>query len=155
MLGRVGRLAEAFQFAKELVKEEYAVRAWGSLLAACKIHGQHELAKIVADKLLELKVGYSMSGYLVLLSNIYADEENWEYVDRVRKDMQERGLRKGVGYSWIEIGGHINRFVSKDQNHEKCKDIYKMLEILAAGMRDGGLGSHRNSQINVVSGTEE
>ncbi|GAB2299669.1 hypothetical protein Dimus_033728 [Dionaea muscipula] len=49
------------------------------------------LAKIVADKLLDLKVRDNMSGYFVLLSNTYADEGNWEYFDRLRKERLEEG----------------------------------------------------------------
>ncbi|GAB4827547.1 hypothetical protein Ancab_034431 [Ancistrocladus abbreviatus] len=155
MLGRVGRLAEAFQFAKELVDQDNAIKAWGLLLAACKIHGQYKLAKIVADKLLELDIRNSSSGYLVLLSNIYADEGNWEYVDTVRKQMQERGLKKEVGCSCIEISGCVNCFVSKDQNHQKCEDIYEMLAILAVEMMDAGYGPHHDSQRGHVCDSDD
>ncbi|KAL8161090.1 hypothetical protein V2J09_012579 [Rumex salicifolius] len=138
MLGRVGRFKEAFWFAEELGKEGNAIRAWGSLLFSCKIHGEYELAKFVGDKLLELEYESGMSGYHVLLSNIYADEGNWEDVDRVRQEMQQRGLRKDVGCSWIEIAGSVSCFMSKDKSHDRSEDVYQTLETLAGEMMNPG-----------------
>ncbi|KAM1010557.1 hypothetical protein ACFX2C_046019 [Malus domestica] len=54
MLGRVGRMVEAYEFVKGLGEEGDAMEIWGSLLGACRIHKHFELGKIVAGKLLEL-----------------------------------------------------------------------------------------------------
>ncbi|KAE9452217.1 hypothetical protein C3L33_15915, partial [Rhododendron williamsianum] len=56
--------------------------------------------------------GKGLSGYHVLLSNIYAKEGNWEYVNRVRKGMREKGLTKDVGCSWVDVAGRVNSFMS-------------------------------------------
>uniref|UniRef100_A0A7C9EGV2 Uncharacterized protein n=1 Tax=Opuntia streptacantha TaxID=393608 RepID=A0A7C9EGV2_OPUST len=132
MLGRDCCLEEAVEMAEKLGDEGCAIQAWGSILTACRTHRRHELAKIVAKKLLHMESRQSKNGYRVLLSHIYADEGNWETADKVRKDMRERGQRKEVGHSWIEVSGHISYFVSKDLKHQQVEDIYGMLETLVA-----------------------
>lgn len=146
MLGRVGRFKEAFRFAEVLGKEGNAIRAWGSLLSSCKIHGEYELAKAVGDILLKLEYESGMSGYHVLLSNIYADEGSWEDVDRLRHEMQQRGLRKDVGCSWIEIAGFVSCFMSKDKKHERCEDIYEILGMLVDEMSNSGVNLASQSE---------
>lgn len=71
MLGRVGRVVEAYEFVKELGEEGNVLGIWGSLLAACRIHGEFQLGKIVANKFLEMEKGNSMTGNHVLLSIKY------------------------------------------------------------------------------------
>ncbi|XP_074308980.1 pentatricopeptide repeat-containing protein At3g22150, chloroplastic [Silene latifolia] len=131
MLGRDGRLKEAFELAENLGEDSTTIQAWGALLSACKTHRQYELAKIVANKLINMECSSSKSGYHVLLSNVYSDEGNWELADKARKDMREK---KEVGRSWIEISGNVNYFASKDRNHQDCEVIYEMLEKLVADM---------------------
>ncbi|KAK6137919.1 hypothetical protein DH2020_028332 [Rehmannia glutinosa] len=138
MLGRVGRVVEAYEFARKLGKEGNVLGIWGSLLSACKIHQDFELGKIVANKLLEMEGTDRITGYHVLLSNIHAEEGNWEYVKSVRKEMVERGLTKEVGCSWIDISGYANCFVSRDRKHPQCAEIYQLLKHLSANMKDAG-----------------
>ncbi|XP_028104597.1 pentatricopeptide repeat-containing protein At3g22150, chloroplastic [Camellia sinensis] len=155
MLGRVGRVAAAYQFVKQLGEEGNNLGIWGSLLAACRIHGEFELGKVVASKLLQMERGNRMSGYHVLLSNIYAEEGNWEYVNRVRKGMREKGLTKDVGCSWIDIAGFVNCFASRDQKHPQCDEIYQTLEELAIKMKDAGYRPCPDSEIGWISESEE
>lgn len=151
MLGRVCRLEEAIEMAEKLGNEGSAIQAWGSILAACRTHRRHELAKIVAKKLLDMESRQSKNGYHVLLSHIYADEGNWETADKVRKDMRERGQRKEIGCSWIEASGHVNYFVSKDLKHQQSEHIYGMLETLVADMEDVDDSPLRYSQMDQTS----
>ncbi|XP_010275176.1 PREDICTED: pentatricopeptide repeat-containing protein At3g22150, chloroplastic [Nelumbo nucifera] len=138
MLGRAGRVEEAYEFVKELGNEGNVIGIWGSLLGACRIHGKFELGKVIAAKLLEMEKENGMAGYHVLLSNIYAEEGKWEDVDEVRKSMKEKGLRKEAGCSWIEVGGVVNRFMSRDQNHSQSGAIYAKLEELSEEMKIAG-----------------
>ncbi|CAA2981084.1 pentatricopeptide repeat-containing At3g22150, chloroplastic [Olea europaea subsp. europaea] len=138
MLGRVGRVVEAYNFVETLGEEGNTLGIWGSLLAACKIHRNFELGKTVASKLLEMEGADSLSGYHILLSNIHAEEGNWEYVNSVRNGMLERGLTKEIGCSWINISGYASYFVSRDKNHPHCSEIYVMLDRLTANMKDAG-----------------
>ncbi|BFG25765.1 hypothetical protein CerSpe_120390 [Prunus speciosa] len=150
MLGRVGRVVEAYEFVKGLGEEGDVMEIWGSLLGACRIHKHFELGKIVAEKLLEIEAGNGKTGYHVLLSNIYAEEGKWENVDRVRKQMREKGLRKETGCSWIEITGFLNCFVSRDQKHPQCDEIYDMLEELTTTMRDTGYRPSLSSPLDAI-----
>ncbi|KAJ6408584.1 hypothetical protein OIU84_011836 [Salix udensis] len=104
MLGRVGRVVEAYEFVKQLGEAGHVLEIWGSLLAACRLHEYVELGEVVAKKLLEMEKIGNITGYHVLLSNIYAEEGNWVNADKVRKEMREKGLQKEVGSSWIDIG---------------------------------------------------
>ncbi|KAF3445065.1 hypothetical protein FNV43_RR14758 [Rhamnella rubrinervis] len=155
MLGRVGRVVEAYEFVKGLGEEGNVVEIWGSLLGACKIHEQFELGKVVAEKLLEMETGNGFTGYHVLLSNMYAEEGKWENVNKVRKQMREKGLRKETGCSWIENSGSVNYFVSRDQEHPQCEEIYNMLVELAMEMKAAGYKPCLSSNLDGVTESEE
>ncbi|XP_042506123.1 pentatricopeptide repeat-containing protein At3g22150, chloroplastic [Macadamia integrifolia] len=138
MLGRAGRVMEAYELVNELGDEANVVGLWGSLLGACRIHKKYELGKVVSERLLEMEKGNGMAGYHVLLSNIYAEERKWDNVESVRKEMRERGLRKEAGCSWIEISGVVNCFTSRDQKHPQCDLIYAKLEELSMEIKVAG-----------------
>ncbi|KAM1429784.1 hypothetical protein ACFX2I_045937 [Malus domestica] len=150
MLGRVGRVVEAYEFVKGLGEEGDAMEIWGSLLGAGRIHKHFELGKIVAGKLLELEAANGKTGYHVLLSNMYAEEGKWENVDNVRKQMREKGLRKETGCSWIDISGFLNCFTSRDQNHPQGDEIYDILEELTVKMKDTGYRPSLNSSLDAI-----
>ncbi|CAA0825334.1 Pentatricopeptide repeat-containing protein -chloroplastic [Striga hermonthica] len=137
MLGRVGRVFEAYEFALKLGREGDVLGIWGSLLSACRVHKEFGLGKIVANKLLEMEGGNDRkTGYHVLLSNMHAEEGNWENVKSMRRELAERGLAKEVGCSWISIYGQKSSFVSRDKKHPLCNEIYAMLGHLSANLRD-------------------
>ncbi|KAL6001797.1 hypothetical protein ACLOJK_041775 [Asimina triloba] len=138
MLGRAGRVAEAYEFVRGLGDEGDLVGIWGSLLGACRIHGEFELGKLAADRLMMMEKGKNIAGYHVLLSNIYAEEGEWESVDSVRKGMREKGLKKEAGLSWIEVGGVTHYFLSRNQCHPQHDNIYEMLGMLAVEMMEVG-----------------
>ncbi|KAJ8770552.1 hypothetical protein K2173_018043 [Erythroxylum novogranatense] len=144
MLGKAGRVVEAYEFVNQLGEDGNVLEIWGSVLGACRLHGYSELGEEVAKKLLELDSAGSLAGYQVLLSNIYAEEGSWKDVDKVRNEMREKGLQKEAGSSWINIGGKITRFVSKDQDHPQCDQIYEMLKQLTQEMKD----THHDSCLN-------
>ncbi|KAF8655124.1 hypothetical protein HU200_061260 [Digitaria exilis] len=100
LLGRAGCLDEAYGLIKEMkVKPDAAM--WGSLLGACRIHKNVELAGIVANRLFELDA--TNCGYYVLLSNIYAEVGMWKDAERLRVLVKTRGLEKPPGYSSVEL----------------------------------------------------
>lgn len=138
LLGRAGRVVEAYKFVKELGEQGNVLEIWGSLLAACRIHKQFELGKVVAEKMFEMDVGTGASGYHTLLSNIYAEEGKWVHVDRVRKTMREKGMRKEAGRSWIEIAGCARSFVSRDEKHPQWEELSDMLDGLLIDMKGSG-----------------
>lgn len=157
MLGRAGKLAEAYEFITNLGEEGNLLGTWGALLAACKTHRYFELGKIVSQKLIEMENQNQLTGYHVLLSNMYADEGEWNKVVQHRKAVEKRGLRKEAGCSWIEIAGSVNSFVSKDHMHSQSDQIYKVLQDLVTEMKDTGYEplsiSHKSesSELNELS----
>ncbi|CAK8530538.1 unnamed protein product [Lathyrus sativus] len=98
MYGRAGMFEEAVAFIRGMpVEAEGPI--WGSLLQACKIHGNEEMFEWVRGQLGDKNVGV---GTLALLSNLYASSERWEDANRVRKTMRGPGLKKVAGFSWVE-----------------------------------------------------
>lgn len=79
---------------------------WRALLGACEACRDLKVAKIAAAKVIELE-GDNDYAYVVI-SNISAYYGKWEDVKAIRKLMKERGMRKGAGYSWIEVE---NKFI--------------------------------------------
>ncbi|CAH8385184.1 unnamed protein product [Eruca vesicaria subsp. sativa] len=132
LLGRAGFLEEAKNMIEEMPMEPDSV-IWGSLLAACKVHRNMTLGEYVAEKLLEVES--SNSGPYVLLSNMYAENGQWEDVMNVRKSMRKQGVTKQPGFSWIKIQGRSHVFIVKDKRHPRKKQIHSILDVLIAEMR--------------------
>ncbi|XP_027339392.1 pentatricopeptide repeat-containing protein At2g13600 [Abrus precatorius] len=135
LLGRSGCLDEANSLIKTMPMQPDAV-VWGSLLGACKVHGNIILGKYVAEKLMQIDP--SNSGPYVLLSNMYAELGRWKDVVRVRKQMRQQGVVKQPGCSWIEIQSRVHVFMVKDKKHPHKKDIYLVLKILTEQMKRAG-----------------
>ncbi|MBA0601208.1 pentatricopeptide repeat-containing protein At3g26782, mitochondrial [Gossypium raimondii] len=135
LLGRAGHLNHAYNLIKQMkVTPDFVI--WGSLLAACRIHKNVELAEISANKLFELDS--NNCGYYVLLSNIYADAGRWEDVERMRILMKDRGLVKHPGFSLVELKGRIHVFLVGDKEHPQHKKIYEHLEDLYVKLQGVG-----------------
>ncbi|KAL1225059.1 putative pentatricopeptide repeat-containing protein [Cardamine amara subsp. amara] len=98
LLSRTGKLKEAYELIKSMPVEAHA-SAWGSLLGGCSVHGNTEIAELVARQLFELEP--KSAGNYVLLSNIYAALDRWTDVAYLRDKMKENGIKKICGRSWI------------------------------------------------------
>ncbi|XWS51121.1 hypothetical protein CRYUN_Cryun12cG0149400 [Craigia yunnanensis] len=96
ILGRSGRLREAEKFINNMPIEPDAF-IWGTLLAACKVHGVVEIGRLAAKKVIELEPCHT--GVYVSLSNICADIGQWEGVLEIRSLMNGTGVRKEPGRS--------------------------------------------------------
>ncbi|KAG0484071.1 hypothetical protein HPP92_012155 [Vanilla planifolia] len=70
LLGRAGFVEEGFNIVHSMAMKPDPV-LWTSLLAACRLHKNMELAERIADFM--VNKGLANSGTFVLLSNIYAD----------------------------------------------------------------------------------
>lgn len=127
LFGRAGRLKEAFKTIKSMPFPPDA-GVWGTLLGACRVHGDVDLAEIASRHLFDLDP--ENSGYYVLLSNVHAGAGQWTGVHRVRRLMKERGLQKIPGHSWFEIENSTHIFVAADSSHPQSEEIYFALGIL-------------------------
>ncbi|KAH9304428.1 hypothetical protein KI387_008832 [Taxus chinensis] len=128
LLCRAGLLNEALDFINKMPFEPDP-NLLGSLLAACRIHCNIELGERVAEHLFE--VDPENTGYYVLMSNIYAASGRWDDVTKVRKLMEERGLKKKPGWSWIEVNSKVHAFHVGDRSHPQSENIYAILKNLS------------------------
>ncbi|KAF7803004.1 pentatricopeptide repeat-containing protein [Senna tora] len=94
MLGRAGLLKEAFDLIDAMKIEANAI-VWRTLLGACRVHGNVELAKRANEQLLRMRK--DQSGDYVLLSNLYASRGEWDGAEKVRKLMDDSGVKKNPG----------------------------------------------------------
>ncbi|VVB10928.1 unnamed protein product [Arabis nemorensis] len=135
ILGRAGHLQRAMQFI-EAMPGEPDPSVWQTLLGACRIHKDTNLARTVSEKLFELDP--DNVGYHVLLSNIHSADRNYPQAATVRQTAKNRKLAKAPGYTLIEIGETPHVFTSGDQSHPQAKAIYEKLEKLEGKMREAG-----------------
>eukprot|EP01018_Ginkgo_biloba_P036819 Gb_28171 [translate_table: standard] len=114
LLGRAGRLDEAQDFIYKMpIKAD--VNVWRCLLGACRIHNNIEVGECVAVHLFELDP--ENSAPYVLLSNIYAAVGRWDGIEKVRKMMKDRMVKKKPGCSWIEVNKQVHTFLVGDRSH--------------------------------------
>ncbi|XP_050383519.1 pentatricopeptide repeat-containing protein At5g15300-like [Argentina anserina] len=100
LLSRCGLLDEAYQ----MIKGEPSLAScllWRTLLGACKVHANVELAEQCFEHLAKLE-SLTDADY-VLLSNIYAEAERWQDVERLRGEMVCKGVPKSLGFSHVEM----------------------------------------------------
>ncbi|XP_047154344.1 pentatricopeptide repeat-containing protein At1g06140, mitochondrial-like [Vigna umbellata] len=102
LLGRVGQLDLALDAIQGMPLAVQA-QAWGSLLSACRIHGNVELGELATFKLLETSPG--RSGSYVLMSNLYTSLGKWKEAHMMRNLIDGKGLVKECGWSQVEVCG--------------------------------------------------
>ncbi|KAF9596845.1 hypothetical protein IFM89_013893 [Coptis chinensis] len=100
LLGRAGCLEEALNVVEEMPFNPNEIM-WSSLLSASTIHCNIMIAQYAANNLLQLNP--KDSGTYVALANIYAGAGRWEDANKIRKLMNDRGLRKNPGQSWLMV----------------------------------------------------
>ncbi|KAF5174991.1 Pentatricopeptide repeat-containing protein [Thalictrum thalictroides] len=152
LLGRVGRLEEAYNFIERMrIKPDHII--WGSLLSACKIHGNLELGEKVAKALID--VGVADSGTYVLLSNIYAFWGKWEDAVSMREEMKKRGVLKEPGCSSIELKNDVHEFLAGDVRHPEREEIYSELQELNLLSRSEGYSPNTEVVLHDIEEAEK
>ncbi|KAA8521074.1 hypothetical protein F0562_011773 [Nyssa sinensis] len=101
MLGRSGRLCEAYEFIKRMASQPEP-GVWGALLSACNYHGDLEMGREVATILFGLEP--DNVGYYVSLSNMYVAAGRWSDAVELRRIIQDKQFMKPPGYSIIDAG---------------------------------------------------
>ncbi|KAL7586655.1 hypothetical protein Lser_V15G38495 [Lactuca serriola] len=113
LLGRSGKLKEAENFIKGMPFEANAY-TWCSFLTSCRKYGDKERGEL-ASKSLKI-IDPLNSGAHVLLSNIYAKEQQWEDVKSC---------------SWVDVDKRVHVFGVEDLCHGDKKEIdLKLHELL-------------------------
>uniref|UniRef100_A0A0E0BB11 Pentatricopeptide n=1 Tax=Oryza glumipatula TaxID=40148 RepID=A0A0E0BB11_9ORYZ len=132
VLGRAGRLEEAYGVVKSMPMKP-SVSVLGALLNACHIHGWVELGEAVGRQLVHLQPDHD--GRYIGLSNIYAVARRWQEAKKARKVMEERGVKKVPGFSEIDVGRGLCRFIAQDKTHPGSAEIYALLKLIAMDMK--------------------
>uniref|UniRef100_A0A7N0UL22 Pentatricopeptide repeat-containing protein n=2 Tax=Kalanchoe fedtschenkoi TaxID=63787 RepID=A0A7N0UL22_KALFE len=140
LLGRSGCLQEAEAKIRFMpVKPDTVI--WKTLLSACKLHKNEEMAKRAAKEITQLDPHDSAS--YVLLSNIHASGRRWEEASTVRRLMKERNIKKEPGISWVEISNRIHQFCTSDKSRQDSKELVLYLKELTYSMKLRGVGQWR------------
>ncbi|XP_071705696.1 pentatricopeptide repeat-containing protein At2g29760, chloroplastic-like [Rutidosis leptorrhynchoides] len=129
---RAGHIDEAMELIKGMPLKPDAV-IWRSVLSACMIKRELELAEIAAKKVLELEP-YD-DGVHVLLWNVYRLNNKWEDALKIRKMMRSQNIKKQPGCSWIEINGFVHEFTAENAMHQLATDMQVILEVLGEQSR--------------------
>lgn len=135
LLGRSGCLNEAEDLILSMPVQPDGV-IWKTLLSACKIQKNFDMAERIAERVIELDPHDSAS--YVLLSNIRATCSRWEDVRKVRKTMREQNVRKEPGVSWVELKGQIHQFCTGDKSHSRQREIDECLEEMMTKIKQCG-----------------
>ncbi|KAL4338967.1 pentatricopeptide repeat-containing protein At2g22410, mitochondrial-like [Arachis hypogaea] len=135
LLGRAGHLNEAYGLISNMPFKANAV-IWRAFLSACKLHGDVELAKIAGQELLKMEHDHG-AGY-VMLSNMLADAAQHEEAASVRKEIDEVGIQKPPGWSYVEMNEGLHKFVAGDKSHPEAKATELMLRDINMGLKSFG-----------------
>ncbi|GAB4859478.1 hypothetical protein Ancab_010945 [Ancistrocladus abbreviatus] len=99
LLSRAGHLDKAYEIIENM-KMKPTADMWASMLSACRVHGNVTLAELCAQKIFEADP--QREGSYICLSQIYAAEERWNDVEKVRGMVSSKVLSKAPGCSFIE-----------------------------------------------------
>ena len=135
LFGRAGRLNETKEFIhKNDISHLSSV--WKSFLSSCRIHKNIEMGNWVSEKLLHLEP--LDEGSYVLLSNMCSTENRWNEAAKLRSLMQQRGVNKPPGQSWIELKSQVHTFFMGDRSHPQIMKIYSYLDELIGRLKEIG-----------------
>ncbi|CAN1296477.1 Pentatricopeptide repeat-containing protein At3g47530 [Linum perenne] len=152
LMGRVGKLDQAYELIMSMKEVKPDPAIWRTLLAACRIHRHVMLGERVVEHLVELKA--QEAGDYVLLLNMYSSVGDWDKVSQTRKFMQERGIQTSPGCSSIILKGELHEFVADDVSHPRKKGIYETLDEINEQLKIAGYVTEITSELH-STGEEE
>ncbi|KAL9660612.1 hypothetical protein QQ045_025429 [Rhodiola kirilowii] len=133
LYGRAGRLQEAYDFVQNSTCSKHSV-IWGSLLGACRLHGDISLARLAARKFFELES--ESAGKYIVLSNTYASSGLWEKVSKVRGDMRKSGVKKDPSYSRVEVQQKAHYFFMGDNFHKQTEEVCDLVKEITCALKN-------------------
>ncbi|CAH8391255.1 unnamed protein product [Eruca vesicaria subsp. sativa] len=136
MLGRAGKLQEAYKLAVTMPVEDNPV-VWRSILASCRIHGNIDLSLLARERLYALEPENCGGSSDILMSNLYMEAGEYERVLDIREKMKQHNVNKTPGCSWIEIKHEAHRFYYRDKTHPEFESIDACLTPLTSHMCGG------------------
>ncbi|XP_077217455.1 pentatricopeptide repeat (PPR) superfamily protein [Tasmannia lanceolata] len=135
LLGRAGQLDEAWGFIKRMPMTPDA-GVWGALLGACRMHSNVRLGEIALHHL--VKIEPRNPAHYVVLSNIYAQVGRWADVGKMRMMMNNKGLMKTPGCSWVVFKDAIHAFRVGDRSHSQSERMRIIWDDLHGKMEKMG-----------------
>lgn len=133
LCSRAGRLDDAKRLIHYLKIKPASCSVWSALLGGCNAHGNESIGNLAARNLLQAEP--DNAGTYTLLSNIYASAGKWKEAAEIRSEMNNRGLKKQPGCSWIEVANKVHVFVARDKSHSESDLIYGVLQNIHYMMR--------------------
>ncbi|KAL3529966.1 hypothetical protein ACH5RR_009288 [Cinchona calisaya] len=132
LLGRAGRLHEAYGILQRIpcIREDVALLS--TLFWACHVHGEEELGEKIAGFLMQRDL--DDPSIYTILANMYASNRKWDMARKFRMKMKEIGIRKNPGCSWIEVDKRIQPFFVDGNSFPLAKKVYKCLSIISSHM---------------------
>ncbi|KAK9136950.1 hypothetical protein Sjap_007544 [Stephania japonica] len=155
MLGRVGRVDEAHNLAKNTPMDTNdATLLWASLLSASRIHSRLDIAIEAGQRLIELN--QQLASVYVTMSNTFASAGEWERVHGLRRTMKQQGLQKEPGCSWVEIKDRTYLFYAGELSRcERVSEVMSLLRELEMRMKERGHVSGNNKGLVFIDVEEE
>ncbi|KAJ7536749.1 hypothetical protein O6H91_12G080900 [Diphasiastrum complanatum] len=136
LLGRAGFLPDAEDLISKMPIEPNAV-VWMTLLSAARNHSHVEIGRHAFDCVLKLEPENAAAH--VLLSNIYAAAGQRREVAKIRKAMNDTGMKKMPGCSWTEVGNQVDTSDVGNTTHPQSKEIGSELATLVGTIEEGRL----------------
>ncbi|KAJ4751688.1 Pentatricopeptide repeat-containing protein [Rhynchospora pubera] len=153
MLGRAGRLDEAYQLSKKVHAEgPDKVMLWSALLSACRTHRRLDLAAEALDRL--AKFDSDVAGPLVVMSNTYISAGKWKNAANVWSTMKQKGIYKEPGCSWVEVKNKVYVFYVGEVSSAGTRsvEVMDLLEEFEVKIRERGFVGSGNSWVEEEEG---
>ncbi|KAK6933214.1 DYW domain [Dillenia turbinata] len=147
LLGRSGLFDETLDFIKSMPIEPDA-GVWGALLGACRLHSNVSLGEVALDHLVKLEPGNAT--HYVVLSSIYAQSGRWGDAKTTRLKMNDTGLSKIPGCSWVEHKNKVHAFKAGDRSHPQFESMSLLWSNLLDKMEKMGYVPDRSCVLQNV-----
>ncbi|OEL34418.1 Pentatricopeptide repeat-containing protein [Dichanthelium oligosanthes] len=147
LLARAGLLTEAQEFIQRMPVAPDAI-IWGSLLSACRVRKNADLAELAAEKL--LSIDPDNSGAYSALANVYSACGRWNDAARIWKLRKDKAVKKETGFSWTHVHNKVHVFGADDVLHPQRDAIYKKAAEMWEEIKKAGFVPDLNSVLHDV-----
>ncbi|ESQ43563.1 hypothetical protein EUTSA_v10012807mg [Eutrema salsugineum] len=156
ILGRDGLLDEAIAFIRRAPLKP-TVNMWAALLNACRMHGNLELGRVVAEKLYEMEP--EKLGNYVVMYNVYNSMGKTAEAAGVLDALESKGLRMMPACTWVEVGDQSHSFLSGDKcdsySETVKRQIYQKVDELMEEICEYGYSAEEKNVLPDVDENEE
>uniref|UniRef100_A0A1J3K7L7 Pentatricopeptide repeat-containing protein, chloroplastic n=1 Tax=Noccaea caerulescens TaxID=107243 RepID=A0A1J3K7L7_NOCCA len=156
LLGRDGLLDEAIAFIRRAPLKP-TVNMWAALLNACRMHGNLDLGRVVAEKLYGMEP--EKLGNYVVMYNVYNSMGKTAEAAGVLDALESKGLRMMPACSWVEVGDQSHSFLSGDEcesySETAKRQIYEKVDELMEDITEYGYSTEERNLLPDVDVAEE